>query len=341
MNHPLPTHRAASTLLALLVAGLAALARAGEPVALTGNMVYPVEYVAETARLFERVELPLLHPPPADARLALRYCSGGQARLLAPEIDGHRLRAWVYVPPHSKLCAEVVALSPTAAATDPERDGLVRVDRERDRQELDRIRALDGSPPVKSEFPAWLSYLLVLIGFAGLVLAIAYALFHLVQRLRELSGRVQELQQELAQSRTDGFELSGRVQQLQQDLAQQRTIGFVLRGLRVETAPGGKSKREHRVVVTDGHAEQSGTLTERHATILNDILDHHPLPLSRLSSNPNSDEIHPTEVKRLREELAMPLGALLALQLIQNKKDHLLFNPHLYCPPAAGRPPEG
>lgn len=340
MNYPLPTHRAASTLLALLVAGLAALARAGEPVALTGNVVYRVEYDAKTARLFEPVELPLTASPPEGARLALRYCSGGQARLLAPEIDGHRLRAWVYVPPYSKLCAEVVALSPTAAATDPERDGLVRVDRERDQQELDRIRALDGSPPVKSEFPAWLSYLLVLVGFAGLGLAIAYALFHLVQRLRELSGRVQQLQQDLAQSRTDGFELSDRVQQLQQELAQQRAIGFFLKEFRVPPTPISGEEDEITIYASDGYQEQSATTTHRRANILRDLLRQHPVPVSRFSPN-NKELISPTELTRLRQDLAPLLGKLLALQLVQNKKDHVLLNPHLYCPPAAGQPPEG
>ena len=339
MNRPLPT-RCAVVVLLVLGAGLAANAWAGEPVALTGNVVYPVDYVAQTVRLFERVELPLLHPPPADARLALRYCSGGQARLLAPEIDGSWLRAWVYIPPHSRLCAEVVALSATAVADTPEQDGLARVDRERDQQELDRIRALDGSPHAASGFPAWLSYLLVLVGLAGLGLAIAYALFHLVQRLRELSGRVQQLQQELAQSRTDGLALSGQVQQLQQELAQQRTIGFFLKEFRVPPTPKGGEEDEIIIYASDGYQEQSATTTHRRANILRDLLRQHPVPVSRFSPN-NKELINPTELTRLRQDLAPPLGKLLALQLIQNKKDHVLLNPHLYCPPAAGQPPEG
>lgn len=334
-----PIRRAAIALLALwALPGV--VGWAGEPVALTGNVVYRVEYDAKTARLFEPVELPLTAPPPEGARLALRYCSGGQARLLAPEIDGHHLRAWVYVPPYSKLCAEVVVLSPTTAATDPELDGLVRVDRERDQQELDRIRALDGSPPVKSEFPAWLSYLLVLVGLAGLGLAIAYALFHLVQRLRELSGRVQQLQQELAQSRTDGLALSGQVQQLQQELTQQRTIGFFLKEFRVPPTPKGGEEDEIIIYASDGYQEQSATTTHRRATILRDLLRQHPVPVSRFSPN-NKELINPTELTRLRQDLAPLLGKLVALQLVQNKKYHVLLNPHLYCPPVAGRPPEG
>jgi hypothetical protein len=139
MNPHSPIRRAAAVVLLALLAALTAGARAGEPTGPAANVVYPVDYTAQKARLFEEVDLPLINPPPAGARLARRYCAGGQARLLVPRIEGHRLRAVVYVPPYSRLCAEVVALSATPAAAGPEPEGLVAVDPEQDRAELARI----------------------------------------------------------------------------------------------------------------------------------------------------------------------------------------------------------
>lgn len=77
------TSHATGVALLCLLAILAATARAGEPVGSAANVVYPVDYTAQKARLFEEIDLPLIAPPPADALLARRYCAGGQARLLA------------------------------------------------------------------------------------------------------------------------------------------------------------------------------------------------------------------------------------------------------------------
>jgi hypothetical protein len=154
---------------------------------------------------------------------------------------------------------------------------------------------------------------------AGLALAAAYALFHLVKRLRELSAQVRQLQQEQAQL---------------------RTIGFVLRDLRVETVPAepGKSA-EIRIVAGDGQEEQAVTTTPRRADILRELLQRHPEPVPRFTPN-QTELINPTELTRLRKELAQPLGTLLALQLVQNNAGRVLLNPHLYCPSAAARRPE-
>jgi hypothetical protein len=318
-----PIRCAAAAVLLALLAAPGAIGWAGEPTGPAANVVYPVDYTAQKARLFEEVELPLINPPPAGARLARRYCAGGQARLLAPRIEGHRLRAVVYVPPYSRLCAEVVALSATPAATGPAPEGLVPVDPEQDRAELARIAESDqasGGAGAEVGLPAWLSYLLVLVGLAGLVIAAVYGIVHLVRRLRELSAQVRQLQQEQAQL---------------------RTIGFVLRDLRVETVPAepGKSA-EIRIVAGDGQEEQAVTTTLRRADILRELLQRHPEPVPRFTPN-QTELINPTELTRLRKELAQPLGTLLALQLVQNNAGRVLLNPHLYCPPAATRRPEG
>lgn len=217
----------------------------------------------------------------------------------------------------------MVALSTTPAATGPEPEGLVAVDPEQDRAELARIAESDqasGGAGAEAGLPAWLSYLLVLVGLAGLALAAAYALFLLVKRLRELSAQVRQLQQEQAQL---------------------RTIGFVLRDLRVETIPAepGKSA-EIRIVAGDGQEEQSVTTTLRRADILRELLQRHPEPVPRFTPN-QTELINPTELNRLRKELAQPLGTLLALQLVQNQAGRVLLNPHLYCLSAAPRRPEG
>lgn len=107
MHHP-PLYHVAAVALWVLAAG----AGAAEPAA---RVIYPVDYTAQKVRVFEQVEWPLIAPPPAGALIARRYCADGQARLLAPRIEGDRLRAVVYVPAYSRLCAEVVALSPDPA----------------------------------------------------------------------------------------------------------------------------------------------------------------------------------------------------------------------------------
>ncbi len=313
------TSRITGVALLCLLAILAATVRAGEPAGSAANVVYPVDYTAQKARLFEEVDLPLIAPPPADALLARRYCAGGQARLLTPRIDGDRLRAVVYVPPYSHLCAEVVALSPPHLATAANPDGLEPIDLERDQAELDLIIQRVGplgaaSGDAESGLPAWINYLMVLLGFAGLVLAVAYGILHPVKRLRELSGLVQRLQQEQAQ---------------------QRTVGFVLKALRVESAPEeGGADAKIMIHVSDGHREQSEPTTKRRADILRELLQQHPDPLSRFSPNEQQELINGPELGRLRKDLAKPLGELLAFQLIKNSAKHLSLNPTLYCPPA-------
>lgn len=99
MNPHSPIRRAAAVVLLALLVVPGAVGGAGEPAGPAANVVYPVDYTAQKARLFEEVDLPLVNPPPAGARLGRRYCAGGQARLLAPRIEGQRLRAVVYVPP--------------------------------------------------------------------------------------------------------------------------------------------------------------------------------------------------------------------------------------------------
>ncbi len=313
------TSRITGVALLCLLAILAATVRAGEPAGSAANVVYPVDYTAQKARLFEEVDLPLIAPPPADALLARRYCAGGQARLLTPRIDGDRLRAVVYVPPYSHLCAEVVALSPAHLATAANPDGLEPIDLEQDQAELDLIIQRVGplgaaSGDAESGLPAWINYLMVLLGFAGLVLAVAYGILHQVKRLRELSGLVQRLQQEQAQ---------------------QRTVGFVLKALRVESAPEeGGADAKIMIHVSDGHREQSEPTTKRRADILRELLQQHPDPLSRFSPNEQQELINGPELGRLRKDLAKPLGELLAFQLIKNSAKHLSLNPTLYCPPA-------
>lgn len=334
MHHP-PLYRAAAVALWLLLWVLAAGAGAGEPAEPAARVIYPVDYTAQKVQVFEEVEWPLIAPPPAGALLARRYCADGQARLLAPRIEGDRLRAVVYVPAYSRLCAEVVALSPAAAAPDAERDGLERVDPERDQAELKQIEHRVGplgatGGDAEAGFPAWIGYLLVLLGFTGLALALGYAIVHSLQRLRELSERVRLLQQELAQ-------------QLQQELAQQRTVGFVLKELRVESLPeerGADAKiKEIKVYASDGHQEQAIATTPHRAYILRELLRRHPDPVPRFDSQ-GAESINPTELTRLRKDLTPLLGALLAHQLVKNSDNQVSLNPTLYCPPAKSPPPD-
>lgn len=327
--HPPPLHRAVA--LPVLLWVLAADAGAGEPAA---RVIYPVDYTAQKVRVFEEVEWPLIAPPPAGAPLARRYCADGQARLLLPRIEGDRLRAVVYVPAYSRLCAEVVALSHDPAAPAVEQDGLERVDLEQDRaalaQIINRVGPLGAtSDPAEAGFPAWIGYLLVLLGGAGLTLALGVAIIRAVQRLRELSERVRQLQQELAQ-------------QLQRELAQQRTVGFVLKELRVESVLEGRdANAKITVFASDGHQERATSTTPQRASILRQLLQRHPEPVSRLNSN-EVELINPTELMRLRKDLAPLLGELLALQLIKNsdKQKQVSLNPTLYCPPAKSSPPD-
>ena len=314
---------------------LAAGAGAGEPATPAARVIYPVDYTAQKVRVFEEVEWPLIAPPPVGAPLARRYCAGGQARLLLPRIEGDRLRAVVYVPAYSRLCAEVVALSPDPAAPAAEQDGLERVDLEQDRAALAQIVRRVGplgatGDPAEAGFPAWIGYLLVLLGVTGLALALGYAIVRAVQRLRELSERVRLLQQELAQ-------------QLQQELAQQRTVGFVLKELRVESLPEGRGAdakiKEIKVYASDGHQERATPTTPQRASILRQLLQRHPEPVSRFSSN-GAELINPTELMRLRKDLAPLLGELLALQLVKNSDNQVSLNPTLYCPPAKSSPPD-
>ena len=327
--HPPPLHRAAAVALPVLLWVLAAGAGAAEPAA---RVIYPVDYTAQKVQVFEEVEWPLIAPPPAGAPLARRYCADGQARLLAPRIDGDRLRAVVYVPAYSRLCAEVVALSldPAAPAGGP--DGLERVDLEQDRaalaQIINRVGPLGAtSDPAEAGFPAWIGYLLVVLGVAGLALALGVAIVRAVQRLRELSERVRQLQQELAQ-------------QIQRELAQQRTVGFVLKELRVESLPAGRgADAKITVSASDGHQERATSTTPQRASILRQLLQRHPEPVSRLDSH-GAELINPTELTRLRKDLAPLLGELLALQLVKNSDNQVSLNPTLYCPPAKSSPPD-
>ncbi len=324
--HPPPLHRAAA--LPVLLWGLAAGAGAGEPAA---RVIYPVDYTAQKVGVFEAVEWPLIAPPPAGAPLARRYCADGQARLLLPRIEGDRLRTVVYVPAYSRLCAEVVALNhdPAAPAAG---DGLERVDLEQDRAALEQIVRRIGplgatSDPAEAGFPAWIGYLLVLLGVAGLALALGYTIIRSVQRLRELSERVRQLQQELAQ-------------QIQRELAQQRTVGFVLKELRVESLPAGRgADAKITVSASDGHQERATPTTPQRASILRQLLQRHPEPVPRLDSH-GAELINPTELMRLRKDLAPLLGELLALQLVINSKNQVSLNPTLYCPPAKSSPPD-
>jgi hypothetical protein len=326
MHHPPLYHIAA---VALWV--LAANAEAGEP---TAHVIYPVDYTAQKVQVFEEVEWPLIAPPPIGSLLVRRYCADGQARLLAPRIDGDRLRAVVYVPAYSRLCAEVVALSLDPAAPAVEPDGLERVDLEQDRatlaQIINRVGPLGATgDPAEAGFPAWIGYLLVLLGIAGLALALGFAIVRVVQRLRELSERVRQLQQELAQ-------------QIQRELAQQRTVGFVLKELRVESVLEGRdANAKITVFASDGHQERATSTTPQRASILRQLLQRHPEPVSRLNSN-EVELINPTELMRLRKDLVPLLGELLALQLIKNsdKQKQVSLNPTLYCPPAKSPPPD-
>ena len=324
MHHP-PLYHVAAVALWVLAAG----AGAAEPAA---RVIYPVDYTAQKVRVFEQVEWPLIAPPPAGALIARRYCADGQARLLAPRIEGDRLRAVVYVPAYSRLCAEVVALSPDPTAPAAVGGGLERVDLEQDRAELERIINRIGplgatGDPAEAGFPAWIGYLLVLLGGAGLALALGVAIVRAVQRLRELSERVRQLQQELAQ-------------QIQRELAQQRTVGFVLKELRVESLPEGRgADAKVKVSASDGHQERATTTTPQRATILRQLLQRHPEPVPRFSSN-GAELINPTELTRLRKDLAPLLGELLALQLVKNSGNQVSLNPTLYCPPAKSSPPD-
>ncbi len=328
--HPPSLPRAATVALWVLLLWVrAAAAGAGEPAA---RVIYPVDYTAHKVGVFDPVEWPLIAPPPAGAPLARRYCADGQARLLAPQIEGDRLRAVVYVPAYSRLCAEVVALSPDPAAPAAEQDGLERVDLEQDRavlaQIINRVGPLGATgDPAAAGFPAWIGYLLVLLGVAGLALALGFAIVRVVQRLRELSERVRQLQQELAQ-------------QIQRELAQQRTVGFVLKELRVESLPEGRgADAKITVSASDGHQERATPTTHQRARILRQLLQRHPEPVPRFSSN-EAELINPTELMRLRKDLAPLLGELLALQLVKNSGNQVSLNPTLYCPPAKSPPPD-
>ena len=330
--HPPPLHRPAAVALPVLLWVLAAGAGAGESATPAARVIYPVDYTAHKVGVFEEVEWPLIAPPPAGAPLARRYCADGQARLLLPRIEGDRLRAVVYVPAYSRLCAEVVALSHDPAAPAVEQDGLERVDLEQDRAALEQIVRRVGplgatSDPAEAGFPTWIGYLLVLLGVAGLALALGVAIIRSVQRLRELSERVRLLQQELAQ-------------QIQQELAQQRTVGFVLKELRVESLPEGHGANAKMTVsASDGHQERATPTTPQRAHILRQLLQRHPEPVPRFSSN-GAELINPTELTRLRKDLAPLLGELLALQLVKNSDNQVSLNPTLYCPPAKSSPPD-
>ena len=328
--HPPPLHRAAAVALPVLLWVLAAGAGAAEPAA---RVIYPVDYTAHKVRVFEEIERSLIAPPPASAPLARRYCAGGEARLLLPRIEGDRLRAVVYVPAYSRLCAEVVALSHESAAPAMEQDGLERVDLEQDRaalaQIINRVGPLGATgDPAEAGFPAWIGYLLVLLGVVGLALALGTAIMRAVQRLRELSERVRQLQQELAQ-------------QIERELAQQRTVGFVLKELRVvESLPEGRgADAKITVSASDGHQERATSTTPQRASILRQLLQRHPEPVPRLNSN-EVELINPTELTRLRKDLAPLLGELLALQLVKNSGNQVSLNPTLYCPPAKSSPPD-
>lgn len=274
-----------------------------------------VEFRAGQVQFFRPIELPWTVPLPTGAVLALRYCSNGQARLLSPKIDGNRLQAIAYIPPYSRLCVEVAALSPPQSTTDPALDGFAPVDPKQNQEELDRITQLFGpmdtiNPDAETGLPVWISYLMVLIGFAGLGLAIAYAILHQVKRLRELSGLVRQLQQ-----------------------AQHRTVGFILKELRVESLREGSGEdAKIKIYASDGYQEQSMATTKRRADILRELLQRHPDPVSRFGPN-ETELINPTELTRLRKDLAPLLGTLLALQLIKNSENHVSLNPTLYCPP--------
>lgn len=330
--HLPPLHRAATVALPVLLWVLAAGAGAGEPAMPAARVIYPVDYTAQKVQVFEEVEWPLIAPPPAGAPLARRYCADGQARLLLPRIEGDRLRAVVYVPAYSRLCAEVVALSPDPTAPAAVGGGLERVDLEQDRAELERIINRIGplgatGDPAEAGFPAWIGYLLVLLGLAGLALALGYAIMRAVQRLRELSERVRQLQQELAQ-------------QIQRELAQQRTVGFVLKELRIESLPEDRgADAKVKVSASDGHQERATTTTPQRASILRQLLQRHPESVPRLNSN-EVELINPTELMRLRKDLAPLLGELLALQLVKNSGNQVSLNPTLYCPPAKSPPPD-
>lgn len=313
------TNHATGVALLYLLPILVAAARADEPVESAASVVYPVEYTAQKAQIFAEFDQPLIIPPPTGTLLGRRYCAGGQARLLRPRIDGDRLRAVVYVPSFSRLCAEVVALNPAHPSTAVDPEGFEPIDLERDQAELERIIQRIGpmgmaSDDAASGLPTWINYLMVLVGFIGLVLAIAYGILHQVKRLHELSGLVQRLQQELAQ---------------------QRTVGFVLKELRIGSAPEeGGADAGIMIHASDGHRTQSGTTTQRRGNILHDLLQHYPEPLPRFSPDGQQELINATELKRLREALAPLLGNLLVLELIKNHANHVLLNPTLYCPPA-------
>lgn len=204
--------------------------------------------------------------------------------------------------------------------------------------------------PAAAGFPAWIGYLLVLLGVAGLALALGYAVVRVVQRLRELSERVRQLQQELAQQIQRELvqqELAQQTQrelaqQIQRELAQQRTVGFVLKELRVESLPEGRgadAKINNKVYASDGHQERATSTTPQRASILRQLLQRHPEPVPRLNSN-EVELINPTELMRLRKDLAPLLGELLALQLVKNSGNQVSLNPTLYCPPAKSSPPD-
>ena len=324
------TRRAAGLALSglVLLAAPAALIPSHAAAEMAADVIYRVDVVAREVRYFDQLDEPLIAPPPVGAPLALRYCGHGQARLLSPRIEGHRLRAVLYVPRFSHLCAEVIALKATSSATDLEADGVERVDLARDQAALahimERVGPL-GAPADGGEpgWPAWIGSALVLIGLFGLVLAAGYGLFHLLKRVRDLSRLVEQLQQQPPPPAPPG------------------TVGFVLKTLRVESALTGSGEDARiRIFASDGHDEQSATTTKRRADILRELLRRHPDPVSRFSASGQSELINPTELTRLRKDLAPLLGALLALQLVQNNAGHAALNPTLYCPPPSP-PPDG
>jgi hypothetical protein len=169
-----------------------------------------------------------------------------------------------------------------------------------------------------------------------------------VQRLRELSEQVRQLQQELAQQIQRELvqqELAQQTQQelaqqIQRELAQQRTVGFVLKELRVESRPEWRgADAEIKVSASDGNQERATPTTHRRARILSQLLQRHPEPVPRLDSH-GAELINPTELMRLRKDLAPLLGELLALQLVKNSGNQVSLNPTLYCPPAKSSPPD-
>ena len=102
---------------------------------------------------------------------------------------------------------------------------------------------------------------------------------------------------------------------------------------------GDRLRAKLTVSASDGHQEQATPTTPQRAHILRQLLQRHPEPVPRFSSN-GAELINPTELMRLRKDLAPLLGDLLALQLVKNSDNQVSLNPTLYCPPAKSSPPD-